>query len=462
MRKRRLSMVVLFGLCIVPVLSKAQPAMVAGSRSEITCDVTGSKVQGSTVDLRASGVPKGIATRWLYYKDVDEKLPLYVYPRPATNTAKLYLGGFEPNQTVSIGLFSFQPHDTSGSDSKLLCAARFVVAIRLISRSTAVRDPYKSSKEIGNKNAELLYDLERISTAKEKVASESLQGTDVALGRIKQEDKNDYLDLQNDIETAKKEIAALQSEHHQVFGGLETRPLLEPGDDQLARLALDDDSQIAKVRQIENRVEHFVNYKPRENAYAATVGKLPNQEFPVGSWQIKVFYATDRKSIDQNTGQFSNDRDPDKVHYGTALVSIPSTHKAGEIEEPLWWHFEFSKDPSKHVVIYNCCSALNKAQFVRSVKSYMALHSSQVLIFVHGYNNTFSDVILRTAQIAQDLHFNGVPMAYDWASAGGPNSSSMLRLLPVHLRSMLSPTVWEIRHYWQHLINSRNNNQCLQ
>src|SRR6202035_1726053 len=136
------------------------------------------------------------------------------------------------------------------------------------------------------KNSEVLHNLERISTGKEKVASDSLQRAQLALSRIKQEDRNDYEDLQGDIDIAKNEIAALQSEHHQFFVTSETGPALKPDADQISKLAMDDDSQIAKVREIEDRIESLVNSKPRENASEVPVSELPTQNVPVGSWKL--------------------------------------------------------------------------------------------------------------------------------------------------------------------------------
>jgi len=39
-------------------------------------------------------------------------------------------------------------------------------------------------------------------------------------------------------------------------------------------------------------------------------------------------------------------------------------------------------------------------------------------VFVHGFNVTFNDAILRTAQIAYDLGFDGTPILYSWPSVG--------------------------------------------
>src|SRR5262249_22668531 len=41
-----------------------------------------------------------------------------------------------------------------------------------------------------------------------------------------------------------------------------------------------------------------------------------------------------------------------------------------------------------------------------------------VLLFVHGYKNSFDDSIISTARIAADLQIPVVPIAYSWVSSG--------------------------------------------
>lgn len=42
----------------------------------------------------------------------------------------------------------------------------------------------------------------------------------------------------------------------------------------------------------------------------------------------------------------------------------------------------------------------------------------EAFIFLHGYNTTFDDAVFRTAQIAYDLEFDGVPYLFSWPSLG--------------------------------------------
>ena len=42
------------------------------------------------------------------------------------------------------------------------------------------------------------------------------------------------------------------------------------------------------------------------------------------------------------------------------------------------------------------------------------------MIYVHGYNNSFSDGVLRLAQLSRDFEFDGVGVHYAWPSAAKP------------------------------------------
>ena len=44
----------------------------------------------------------------------------------------------------------------------------------------------------------------------------------------------------------------------------------------------------------------------------------------------------------------------------------------------------------------------------------------EVMVFVHGFNNTFADGLYRTAQIRHDFDIPGLAVHYSWPSAGNP------------------------------------------
>jgi len=133
--------------------------------------------------------------------------------------------------------------------------------------------------------------------------------------------------------------------------------------------------------------------------------------------EIPVSFATDRNDTNDTD---LNDRFGGKraeIQYGRTIVSIPYTHKLGEIERPSYWRLEFSEDPKKHVMMQSL-QKQNKDDFFNQMKKRIAKNGKSTFLFVHGYNVTFADAAMRTAQITFDLRFGGEPVFYSWPSQG--------------------------------------------
>ena len=128
---------------------------------------------------------------------------------------------------------------------------------------------------------------------------------------------------------------------------------------------------------------------------------------------VRVLFATDRN--------LTNAADFDKrfgferadVTYGACTVSMPPDHRIGEMESPV-----FQEDIMEHVVLADI-SVYDKQFFFREAAGFVD-HSAgkQLLVFVHGYNMTFEKAARRTAQIVEDLGFEGCPVFYSWPSRG--------------------------------------------
>jgi esterase/lipase superfamily enzyme len=139
---------------------------------------------------------------------------------------------------------------------------------------------------------------------------------------------------------------------------------------------------------------------------------------PPGKYKVvDVLYATDRLRNTESGGLvgFGGGRSK-AIEYGTCEVSIPNTHHEGELESP--GLLEFHEDPEKHVVLLAVQPATHDA-FIGDLAARVAASPGRTaLVFVHGYNVTFEDAARRTAQIAFDIHFGGVPMFFSWPSLG--------------------------------------------
>ncbi len=135
--------------------------------------------------------------------------------------------------------------------------------------------------------------------------------------------------------------------------------------------------------------------------------------------EIPVYYATNRNRTGKTgAASFYGTKHASDLEYGRLTVSVPPSHVLGELELPSLWKLEFSNDPAKHFAITDmkAFSASEAAEALRTAIS--SAKSNSLFVFVHGYNTTFTDAALRTAQLANDLKFPGTAMFYSWPSAG--------------------------------------------
>jgi esterase/lipase superfamily enzyme len=131
----------------------------------------------------------------------------------------------------------------------------------------------------------------------------------------------------------------------------------------------------------------------------------------------EVFYATDR--VASADGTFGGEpSDNAQLQYGRVVISIPDSHSRGELERP--WRIlsvTLPEDARRHIVIANRGS-MDKDTFFRELTgSIDAAPESGAFVFVHGFNVSFDDAVLRTGQLAWDMKFRGPALTYSWPSA---------------------------------------------
>jgi esterase/lipase superfamily enzyme len=163
---------------------------------------------------------------------------------------------------------------------------------------------------------------------------------------------------------------------------------------------------------------------PPKAAMRAKAVEDPEKAYDV----VPVFYGTDRAiEPDPNRLQFGPERGH-KLQLGRALITVPLIHKVPHIERPVvieipyfkFKIYEEKEDPKKHFTVQEI-SSLTEEQLLALVKERLATSSTfkdHAFVFVHGFNTSFDCALFRTAQIAYDLHFDGVPFVYSWPSGG--------------------------------------------
>lgn len=103
---------------------------------------------------------------------------------------------------------------------------------------------------------------------------------------------------------------------------------------------------------------------------------------------------------------------------GVCHVTVPKTHARGSVERPTLLKFEVAENQAKHIVLTSVTELPHTAFEKRLSEQLAAADQPDVLVFIHGFNVDFESAVLRTAQIAVDLPFHGVPICYSWPSQG--------------------------------------------
>jgi esterase/lipase superfamily enzyme len=134
---------------------------------------------------------------------------------------------------------------------------------------------------------------------------------------------------------------------------------------------------------------------------------------------------------------YSSDFQP-AYEYGRALITIPHTHVPGNLEMPSLWKMELDSDANRHFVLKAVIPLGADSARTEMANRLAGMSSRSLLLFVHGYDTTFAEAALRTAQLAHDLEFPGLAFFYSWPSAG-----NALRYWRDEEASQLSEAVFE-------------------
>ena len=106
---------------------------------------------------------------------------------------------------------------------------------------------------------------------------------------------------------------------------------------------------------------------------------------------------------------------PNKMTYGTCEVNIPIDHVYAQLEVQ---DAHYEPDPAKHFFVKKQRTHEHDEFFDLVKAAVLKSSKREAFLFVHGYNVTFENAALRTAQMAVDLKFDGVPIFFSWPSMG--------------------------------------------
>ncbi len=138
-------------------------------------------------------------------------------------------------------------------------------------------------------------------------------------------------------------------------------------------------------------------------------------DVPENATRANVLTITNR---DTNAdGNFTSAR-TDETRYFNNTVAIPAGHKSGKIE--LSYR---DPDPDAVFVIEAQKPLASPQDFTRELRQELAKapkSAQEVVVFVHGYNSSYTDGVFRSAQLVNDLDVPGVMVNYSWPTAANP------------------------------------------
>jgi len=126
--------------------------------------------------------------------------------------------------------------------------------------------------------------------------------------------------------------------------------------------------------------------------------------------------------------------------FGQVGVSIPETREPGEIN----WPQRATPDPAKHFLVDNYERFASKTAFEAAMSRALRGRRGEertATVFVHGFNNRFSEGLYRFAQLNADLDLPFLPVHYSWPSAGHPLGYGYDRDSLLYARDGLEATV---------------------
>jgi esterase/lipase superfamily enzyme len=135
---------------------------------------------------------------------------------------------------------------------------------------------------------------------------------------------------------------------------------------------------------------------------------------PTGTSRVTMLVATTRKPSEDPGKLYSGDRGT-AISLNSVAVSIPPdrNRKIGEVQ----WPSRMPPDPNKEFAVTQVDKVQSEGQALDWYRRNRNFRR-QVIIFVHGFNNTYADAVFRFAQIVHDSGTDAAPILFTWPSRG--------------------------------------------
>ena len=167
----------------------------------------------------------------------------------------------------------------------------------------------------------------------------------------------------------------------------------------------------------DNPISDKFRRRTLSRSYQGLYEKNENENFVI----YPLLYATSRNQIKDDTNRtidYGNERSKD-LHFGECQVKVDKHPKLGIDNNTSIIRLIGSViGKNNRNVKFEFLEEHNKRSFIESLNFlYSAATENEMLLYIHGYKNSFQVAAERAAQIAYDIRFPGVTSFFSWASA---------------------------------------------
>lgn len=121
-------------------------------------------------------------------------------------------------------------------------------------------------------------------------------------------------------------------------------------------------------------------------------------------------------------------------------ISVPPERTPGSVRYP----GRRGADPERDFLVAEAERLPDRAAFTRAVNGQISRPGSRetdAVVFVHGFNNTFAEGLMRQAQLQHDMGRGGASVHFAWSSAGEPLNYVCDRESALHGRAAFYETL---------------------
>lgn len=130
--------------------------------------------------------------------------------------------------------------------------------------------------------------------------------------------------------------------------------------------------------------------------------------------------------------------------YARVDVNVPKTGKPGIVALP-----DAHPDPDRHFLTQSVTPLAGRGAFRAEVVRALAsgkIRGNEVVVTIHGFNNTMGEGVFRTAQMIRDFEIEALTLHYAWPSRGAPLGYAADRDAVLIARDGLEQMLEDLRH----------------